>query len=107
MGRNTLENRSKDMNWGYNETQLHIFKFELLNENDCRRIEMAQGLELNQITMAIRINAKANVKLHDILRLKGVKKKVIALADDKDNPTQGRYKNDLGDYSGSLKVGLM
>lgn len=107
MGRNNLENRSKDINWGYNDTQLQIFKFELLKENDCRRIEMAQGLEMNQVSMAIRVNAKASIKLHDILKLKGVRKKVVALVDDKDNPSQGRYKNDLGDYTGSLKVGLM
>ena len=46
MGRNNIENRTLDKNWGYNETQNTHFKFQILNEESCRRFELAQGLEM-------------------------------------------------------------
>jgi hypothetical protein len=45
MGRNNKELRGKDVNWGYNQKKKKPFKFEFLNEHDCRMLEVAMGLK--------------------------------------------------------------
>jgi len=106
MGRNNKELRGKDVNWGYNQKKKKPFKFEFLNEHDCRMLEVANGLETKDISMAIKINGKVDIELNDTLTIKGVNKLVIALAPKHDNPQQGRYKGSLSDFTGSVKVGL-
>lgn len=106
MGRNNRELRGKDVNWGYNQKKKKPFKFEFLNEHDCRMLEVANGLEIKDISMAIKINGKVDIELNDTLTIKGVNKLVIALTPEHDNPQQGRYKGSLEDYTGSVKVGL-
>ena len=106
MGRNNKESRGKDVNWGYNQKKKKPFKFEFLNEHDCRMLEVANGLEIKDISMAIKINGKVDIELNDTLTIKGVNKLVIALTPEHDNPQQGRYKGSLTDFTGSVKVGL-
>lgn len=106
MGRNNKELRGKDVNWGYNQKKKKPFKFEFLNEHDCRMLEVANGLEIKDISMAIKINGKVDIELNDTLTIKGVNKLVIALTPEHDNPQQGRYKGSLVDFTGSVKVGL-
>ena len=106
MGRNNKELRGKDVNWGYNQKKRKPFKFEFLNEHDCRMLEVANGLEIKDISMAIKINGMVDIELNDTLTIKGVNKLVIALTPEHDNPQQGRYKGSLSDFTGSVKVGL-
>ena len=106
MGRNNRELRGKDVNWGYNQKKRKPFKFEFLNEHDCRMLEVANGLEIKDISMAIKINGKVDIELNDTLTIKGVNKLVIALTPEHDNPQQGRYKGSISDFTGSVKVGL-
>jgi len=106
MGRNNKELRGKDVNWGYNQKKRKPFKFEFLNEHDCRMLEVANGLEIKDISMAIKINGKVDIELNDTLTIKGVNKLVIALTPEHDNPQQGRYKGSISDFTGSVKVGL-
>ena len=106
MGRNNKELRGKDVNWGYNQKKKKPFKFEFLNEHDCRMLEVANGLEIKDISMAIKINGKVDIELNDTLTIKGVNKLVIALTPELDNPQQGRYKGSISDFTGSVKVGL-
>lgn len=106
MGRNNLEKRGVDVNWGYNQTQKKPFKFEFLNENECRLLESSNGLEIHDISMAIKINGKCTIALDDKLTIKGINKLVVALGEEKDNPKQGRYKGNYDDFTGSTKIGL-
>lgn len=106
MGRNNLENRSKDINWGFNNTQQVPFKFEILSEQQCRNFELAQGLEMHKLSLTIRLNAKYNVSINDVVVVKGQKYMVITTSDSFENPTQGRYKGLLKDFTGSMIVGL-
>lgn len=106
MGRNNKELRGKDVNWGYNQKKKKPFKFEFLNEHDCRMLEVANGLEIKDISIAIKINGKVDIELNDTLTIKGVNKLVIALTPEHDNPQQGRYKGSISDFTGSVKVGL-
>ena len=106
MGRNNKELRGKDVNWGYNQKKRKPFKFEFLNEHDCRMLEVANGLEIKDISMAIKINGMVDIELNDTLTIKGVNKLVISLTPEHDNPQQGRYKGSISDFTGSVKVGL-
>jgi hypothetical protein len=69
-------------------------------------LEVANGLEIKDISMAIKINGMVDIELNDTLTIKGVNKLVIALTPEHDNPQQGRYKGSLTDFTGSVKVGL-
>lgn len=106
MGRNNLENRSKDINWGFNNTQQVPFKFEILSEQQCRNFELAQGLEMHKLSLTIRLNAKYNVNINDVVVVKGQKYMVTTTSESFDNPAQGRYKGLLKDFTGSTLVGL-
>lgn len=106
LGRNNLEKRGKDFNWGYNQTKKKPFKFNFLNENDCRLLEVANGLQIKDISMAIQIDGRNDIEINDKLTVKGVNKLVIALTPVIDNPKQGRYKGNLNDFTGSTKIGL-
>lgn len=106
MGRNNLENRSKDINWGFNNTQQVPFKFEILSEQQCRNFELAQGLEMHKLSLTIRLNAKYDVNINDVVVVKGQKYMVITTSESFDNQAQGRYKGLLKDFTGSMIVGL-
>lgn len=106
MGRNNLEKRGNDVNWGYNQSKKKPFKFEFLNENDCRLLEVANGLQIKDVSMAIKVNGKTDIGIEDKLVVKGVNRLVIALTPELDNPKQGRYKGSLDAFTGSTKIGL-
>ncbi len=106
MGRNNLEQRTNDVNFGKNLTKGNIFKYEYLNENDCRLIEASQGLNLMQVQKAIRVNGKAEIEVNDRLLLKGETRKVNAIQPETDNEQQGRFKGSVFDFTGGMKVGL-
>ena len=107
MGRNNLENKSKDVNWGVNLTQNKNFKFEILSEQACQNFELAQGLEMHKLTLAIRINAnKFEAAINDKLDIKGRTFIVVSKSDQYDNPLQGRYKGSLKDFTASTILGL-
>ena len=106
MGRNNKELRGNDVNWGYNQKKKKPFKFSFLNEHDCRMLEVSNGLEIKDISMAIRIDGVVDIELNDTLTIKGVNKLVIALTPEHDNPQQGKYKGNLAAYTGGVKVGL-
>lgn len=108
MGRNNREDRSKDVNWGFNNTQQVPFKFEIPKENEqvCRNFELAQGLEMHKLSLTIKLNAKYNVNMNDVVVVKGHKYMVVTTSESFDNPAQGRYKGLLKDFTGSTLVGL-
>lgn len=106
MGRNNIEHRERDVNWGYNNTQQVPFKFELLSEQQTRQFELAQGLEMHKLTLSIKLNAKYLVEVGDALMVKGKTYMVITTSSSFDNPSQGRYKGSLADFTGSTIIGL-
>lgn len=106
MGRNNIENRSNDKNWGRNLTKRTNFKFEIMSEQYCRKFELAQGLEFNKLTLTIKLNAKYQIAQSDKLDIKGRTYMVVTTSDNFDNPEQGKYKGSLTDFTGSMVVGL-
>ena len=106
MGRNNIQQRSKDTNWGFNKTRQIPFKFEVLSESQCRNFELAQGLQMFKLTKAIKLNGFYELKNNDEIQIKGKKYIVVTLSDSYDNPMQGRYKASFDDFTGSTIVGL-
>lgn len=106
MGRNNIENRDADKNWGRNLTKSKYFKFEIMSEEYCRRFELAQGLEMNKLTLTIKLNANYDVKQNDKVYIKGRNYMVVTTSTKLENPNQGRYKGNLNDYTGVVFVGL-
>ena len=106
MGRNNIEDRSKDKNWGYNKTQKATVKFELMSDNFTRRFEASQGLMMFKLTMSIRCNAYYKVDMNDELVILGRTLKVTTIADAFDNDNQGMFKTSLDDFTGHRIIGL-
>lgn len=106
MGRNNIENRSKDKNWGYNLTTKSHFKYEIMSEEACRRFELAQGLEMHKLTLTIRLNAQYKISMKDKLEIKGRTYVATAFQTYLDNDNQGRYKGRIDDFTGHQVVGL-
>ena len=106
MGRNNIEKREHDKNWGKNLTKNVLFKFEIMSEQYCRKFELAQGLEMNKLTLTIRTNAQYNLAMDDKVNLKGKIYRVATTSDNYDNPNQGRYKGNMADFTGYCVVGL-
>ena len=106
MGRNNLESRARDYNWGFNLTKNKHFKFEILTEQQCRNFELAQGLEMYKLTCAIKLNSKYDISNNDSLNIKGKKYLVLTMSYSFENPLQGRYKGSLDEFTGSTVVGL-
>lgn len=106
MGRNNIEHRQNDRNWGKNITKNIPFKFEIMSEEVCRRFELAQGLEMHKLTLTIKLNAKYNVAIKDKLEVKGKTYLVVTTSSYYDSNNQGKYKGNLKDFTGYMLVGL-
>lgn len=107
MGRNNLEIKANDKNWGYNKTQKKSFKFEIMSEQACRKFELAQGLEMHKLTLTIKVNAnRFKLAINDKVEIKGASYLIVAISDNYDNSNQGRYKGSLSDYIGETIIGL-
>lgn len=106
MGRNNLEKRGKEHLWGYNVTKKKLFKCELLKEEECRLLEVANNLQFKEVSIGISIEGQTDIEINDKVKFKGKTKIVVALSPSKNNPMQGRYKGSLDDFTGKLDIGL-
>ena len=106
MGRNNREHRTNDKNWGMNLTKNIPFKFEIMSEETCRRFELAQGLEMNKLTLTIKLNANYKIDNNDKLKIKGREYLVVTTSNKYDNNGQSRYKASFDDFTGFIMVGL-
>lgn len=108
MGRNNIQNRSHDYNWGYDLTHNKPFKYEIPRDNQqvCRNFEVAQGLQMFKLTLTIKINGYHSIENDDELKIKGTKYRVVTMSDSYDNQGQGRYKASLKDFTGNTYIGL-
>ena len=106
MGRNNIEDRSPDINWGLNLTKKKTFKFQLMNDAYTRRLELSAGMEMFKLTMSIRLNASYDVEVKDKVNIKGKELIVVYKQDVYENELQGKYKADLSSYTGHVVIGL-
>ena len=106
MGRNNIENRSRDINWGYNQTKGANFNYQIMNDNYTRRLELSAGMEMFKLTMSIILNADYQVDIKDKLEIKGKTFIVTYKQSVYDNDLQGKYKANLQDYTGHVVLGL-
>ena len=106
MGRNNIEDRSPDINWGYNNTKNKKFKYQLMNDAYTRRLELSAGFEMFKLTMSIRLNAAYDVQVKDKLKIKEKEFTVVYKQEVYENELQGKYKASLSAYTGHVIIGL-
>ena len=106
MARNTIDDRSKDIAWGFNKTQQTKLKFQVMPETFTRRFELAQGLTMFKLSMSIRLNAYYKLAMNDEIEIKGKKFRVTTISDAYDDNLQAQYKATFDDYTGYRVVGL-
>ena len=106
MGRNNIEHRTNDKNWGKNLTKNIPFKFEIMSEETCRRFELSQGLEMHKLTLTIKLNANYKIAIEDKVEFKGRIYRVVTTSSYYDKNGQSRFKGNLADFTGHTLVGL-
>ena len=106
MGRNNIDDRSRDTNWGMNLTKSSKFKFELMDDEFTRRFEMSQGLIMFKLSKSIRLNAYYKIDMNDQVEIKGQKLRVTTIQTHYDHNNQGMFKGTLEHYTGYTIVGL-
>ena len=106
MGLNTRHDVTNDKANGYNITKNAKFKFELLPNVECRKIEMAQNLSMNQIKLAIKINGVANIDMADKVKVLGKIYKATSVVNTIDNPELFKLRNDVDNFTGDTVIGL-
>ena len=106
MGLNSRHDVTNDKASGYNLTRKNVFKFELLSNIDCRKIEVAQNLSMNQIKVAIKINGMANIQIADKLKVLNKIYKVVSIESSIDNSELFKKRNDIENFTGDTIVGL-
>lgn len=106
MGLNTRHDVINDKANGYNITKNIKFKFELLPSVECRKIEMAQNLSLNQIKLAIKVNGVADIEMADKVKVIGKVYKVSSIVNTIDNPELFKIREDVDNFTGDTVIGL-
>lgn len=106
MGLNTKQDRTKSQGNAFNLTRSIKFKFQPLNDNQCRMFEAAQGLEMYKCSAVIRVNNGVQIGNDDRIRLFGKTLIVISVADSYDNFSELKYADSLDMLSGTKLIGL-
>ena len=106
MGLNTIHNKAKDLMVLYNQTKNQHFRCEILPATDCRKFEIALGLDFNQLKYSIKINGKSNVEIGDRIKLGNTVFEAVAINPVYDNLEQARYRSDLDNFTGSVVIAL-
>jgi hypothetical protein len=106
MGLNSRHNVINDKSTGYNITKSSSFRFELLPGVECRKIEVAQNMSMNQITLAIKVNGVINVDVSDKLKIFGKVYKVSTINNTIDNNELFKIRNDIENFTGDTVIGL-
>ena len=106
MGLNSRHDVTNDKSTGHNNTKNSTFRFELLPGVECRKIEVAQNLSMNQITLAIKVNGSINVEIGDKLEILGKVYKVSTVTSTVDNNELFKIRNDIENFTGDTVIGL-
>ena len=106
MGLNTIHNKSNDLMTLYNDTKKQYFKCEILPTTDCRKFEIALGLDFNQLKYSIRINGQSNVEIGDRIKIGKTIFEAVAINPTIDNMEQARFRSDLDNFTGSVVIAL-
>ena len=106
MGLNTKHDKTNDICYGFNETKQVSFRFELLNNEDTRGFEAAQGIEFYKITKAIKINGYCDFSIKDKLNIFGKTYFISTIGKTFDNILESQYSSNVDNFTGSTILGL-
>lgn len=106
MGLNTIHDISNDLIRCYNETQKKFFRCEIMGEKECRQLEVAKGLGVYAVTLAIRVNGHCEINPKDRIRVLGKHMMALTLSNSFDNPELFRKRADYNNFTGETIIGL-
>lgn len=106
MGLNTIHNKSRDLFTLYNVSKKQSFKCEILPATDCRKYEIALGLDFNQIKYSIKINGSNNIEIGDRIKFGDNIFEAVAINPVIDNLEQARYRSDITNFTGAVVINL-
>ena len=106
MGLNSRHDVTNDKSTGYNITKGCSFRFELLPGVECRKLELAQNLSMNQIALAIKVNGVIEAEISDKIKIFGKVYKITTLTSTIDNNELFRIRNDFENFTGDTVIGL-
>lgn len=106
MGLNTIHNKSKDLVSLFNVTQNKSFKAELLQSDNTRDYQMANGLDFLKIKHIIKVNGSNIVVLKDKIRFGTKVFQAVMVQPKVDNIEQFRHRSDIDNFTGETVIYL-
>lgn len=106
MGLNTIHNKSNDLMTLYNVTQRKYFKAELIQSDNTRDYQMANGLDFLQVKHIIKVNGANIVNLRDKIKFGKHTFQAVLVQPKIDNMEQFRNRSDIENFTGETVIYL-
>ncbi len=106
MGLNTIHSKSKDLMTLYNVTQKKWFKAELVQSDNARDYQMANGLDFLKIKHIIKVNGANIVNLRDKIKFGNNNFQAVLVQPKVDNMEQFRHRSDIANFTGETVIYL-
>lgn len=106
MSLNTIHNTSKDLITGKNLTNNSVFRFEVLGTRETAKFAFSQGLNIDAIKLAIKVNGKCDLKMDDTVEVLGNNFIVCSISASIENNRVLKHRNDIENIQGNTIVGL-
>ena len=106
MGLNTIHNKARDLMSVLNVTQKKWFKAELVQSDNQRDYQMANGLDFFKIKHIIKVNGSNIVQLRDKIKIGKNVFQAVIVQPKVDNMEQFRHRIDLENFTGETVIYL-
>lgn len=106
MGLNTIHNKSKDLMMLFNVTQNKWFKAELMQSDNQRDYQMANGLDFLKVKHIIKVNGSNIVELRDKIKFGKNTFQAVMVQPKVDNMEQFRHRSDIANFTGETVIYL-
>ena len=106
MGINTIHNKSKDLVVLFNVTQGKYFKAELVQTDNQRDYQMANGLDFLKVKHIIKVNGSNIVELRDKIKFGKNTFQAVMVQPKVDNMEQFRHRSDIDNFTGETVIYL-
>jgi hypothetical protein len=106
MGLNTIHAKSKDLMTLYNVTKGKYFKAELMQSDNQRDYQMANGLDFLKIKHIIKVNGSNIVELRDKIKFGKNTFQAVMVQPKIDNMEQFRHRSDIDNFTGETVIYL-
>lgn len=106
MGLNTIHAKSKDLMMLFNVTKSKYFKAELMQSDNQRDYQMANGLDFLKVKHIIKVNGTNIVELRDKIKFGKHTFQAVLVQPKIDNMEQFRHRSDIDNFTGETVIYL-